>query len=85
MHRIGTVAEKSSVEKELAELRDRLSKVEEWKLRRDEIETELNKVWVEGGDELPPPAYADVKDEADGVESSSSDMRESQEDDGVAV
>ena len=45
------------MEKELAELRERLAKVEEWKRRRTEIEEELNKVWVEGGDSLGPPAY----------------------------
>lgn len=60
--RIGTDSEKSSVEKELAELRERLAKVEAWKLRREEIEQELNRVWVEGGEgtdhgELPPPPY----------------------------
>lgn len=62
LQRIGTVEEKSSVEKELAELRERLAKVEEWKRRRDEIEDELNKVWVEGEEgkgqeELAPPPY----------------------------
>jgi len=59
--RIGTESEKGSVEKELHELRERLSEVEEWKRRRQEIEDELNKVWVEGGDTLAPPAY--VEDE----------------------
>jgi ATP-binding cassette, subfamily D (ALD), peroxisomal long-chain fatty acid import protein len=57
-HRIGTSAEKSSVDKELAELRERLSNVEEWKRRRQEIEDELNVVWTEGGGSLPPPAYS---------------------------
>ena len=56
--RIGTESEKSSVEKELHELRERLAKVEEWKKRRQEIEDELNKVWIESGEELPPPAYS---------------------------
>ena len=60
--RIGTSAEKSSVEKELAELRERMSKVEEWKRRRQEIDDELNKVWTAGGDELSPPPYT-VKEE----------------------
>ncbi|KAF3032474.1 hypothetical protein E8E11_001280 [Didymella keratinophila] len=55
--RIGSATEKSSVEKELAELRERLAKVEEWKTRHTEIERELEKVWVEGGDELSPPPY----------------------------
>lgn len=59
-HRIGTETEKSSVAKELVELRERLSKVEEWKKRRQDIEDELNKVWVEGGDELSPPSYIDI-------------------------
>jgi ATP-binding cassette, subfamily D (ALD), peroxisomal long-chain fatty acid import protein len=54
---IGTAAEKSNVEKELADLRERLAKVDEWKQRRAEIEAELNKVWVAGGDELDEPEY----------------------------
>lgn len=53
--RIGTESEKSSVEKELAELRDRLAQVEEWKKRRQEIDEELGKVWTSEGEELPPP------------------------------
>lgn len=57
--RIGTASEKSTVEKELGDLRERLAKVEEWKRRREEIDQELNKVWVEGGVELAPPAYAE--------------------------
>ncbi|KAK3622321.1 ATP-binding cassette long-chain fatty acid transporter pxa1 [Elasticomyces elasticus] len=44
--RIGTASEKDSVEKELQELRDRLSQVEQWKQRRKEIDEELGKVWV---------------------------------------
>jgi ATP-binding cassette subfamily D (ALD) long-chain fatty acid import protein len=60
--RIGTESEKSSVEKELAELRKRLAKVEEWKNRKAEIEEELNRVWVKDGNdeesgELAPPSY----------------------------
>lgn len=67
--RIGTASEKDTVEKELAELRDRLSKVDQWKARRQEIDTELNKVWVHAAraeeQELAPPKYeeqAEVKD-----------------------
>jgi ATP-binding cassette subfamily D (ALD) long-chain fatty acid import protein len=60
--RIGTESEKSSVDKELAELRERLAKVEEWKRRKGEIEEELSRVWVQGkdgeeGGELAPPGY----------------------------
>ena len=70
--RIGTASEKSSVEKELAELRERLAKVEEWKARKSEIENELERVWVEGGDELSPPPYAETVD----VGSSSGEIEE---------
>lgn len=51
MLRIGTATEKSGVEKELQELRDRLGRVEGWKRRREEIEEELGRVWVEGKEE----------------------------------
>jgi len=47
------------VEKELAELRERLSKVEEWTRRREEIEVELRQVLTEGGEILLPPPYAE--------------------------
>ncbi|KAF2470964.1 peroxisomal ABC transporter-like protein [Lindgomyces ingoldianus] len=63
LQRIGTESEKSSVEKELRELRERLAKVEEWKQRKEEIEDELNKVWVDGGEELPPPPYVDSEND----------------------
>jgi ATP-binding cassette subfamily D (ALD) long-chain fatty acid import protein len=73
--RIGTQSEKSSVDKELVELRERLAKVEEWKKRREEIEAELNRVWVEGKDgegkgeseseELAPPPYLERDEEDD--------------------
>lgn len=59
VQRIGTQSEKLTVEKELVELRERLSKVEEWKARRMEIEHELAKVWVLGGEELAPPPYTE--------------------------
>lgn len=56
--RIGTEKEKLNVERELQELRERLEQVEAWKKRHEEIEAELAKVWVEGGDVLDgPPAY----------------------------
>lgn len=55
--RIGTEREKMVVEKELQDLRERLSQVEEWKARHEAIEKELAKVWVEGGDDLDPPPY----------------------------
>lgn len=62
--RIGTEKEKMGVERELVELRERLAKVKEWEARRTEIEEELEKVWVEGGEILDSPAY--VEDGADG-------------------
>ena len=58
LQRIGTESEKMHVERELHELRERLSQVEKWKGRREEIEKELAKVWVEGGEELMPPPQA---------------------------
>ena len=58
--RIGTEEERVGVEREVIELRERLDKIEEWKRRREEIEAELAKVWVDGEEtsgELPPPPY----------------------------
>ena len=36
--------------------------MEEWKQRKQEIDAELSKVWVDGGDELAPPPYAEQKE-----------------------
>ena len=58
---IGTEKEKLGVEKELQELRKRLDQVDEWKRRREEIEKELNRVWVQEG-ELAPPPYEEKED-----------------------
>ncbi|GAB7355143.1 hypothetical protein MBLNU459_g5715t1 [Dothideomycetes sp. NU459] len=66
MQRIGTESEKLSVEKELVELRERLEQVESWKKRREEIEQQLGKVWVQGGEELAPPAYVEAENADDG-------------------
>ena len=49
------------VERELADLRERLAKVQEMEARKAEIEKELAQVWVEGGDALEEPSY--VQDE----------------------
>jgi ATP-binding cassette subfamily D (ALD) long-chain fatty acid import protein len=57
LKKIGTEEEKMGVESELAELRKRLEQVEDWKTRREEIEEELRKVMVEGGEEVAPPPY----------------------------
>lgn len=59
--RIGTQREKMHVERELQELRERLAQVEKWKARREEIEKELAKVWVEGGEEMSPPPYVEAE------------------------
>jgi ATP-binding cassette subfamily D (ALD) long-chain fatty acid import protein len=58
--RIGTEREKMHVERELQDLRERLAQVEKWQARREEIEKELAKVWVEGGDDLDPPPYVET-------------------------
>jgi ATP-binding cassette, subfamily D (ALD), peroxisomal long-chain fatty acid import protein len=57
--RIGTEHEKMQVEKELQELRERMAQVEKWRERRDEIDRELAKVWVDTGDVLNPPPYVE--------------------------
>lgn len=62
LQRIGTESEKMHVERELHDLRERLAQVEKWKARREEIEKELNKVWVEGGENLAPPPYAEKEE-----------------------
>lgn len=59
LQRIGTEREKMHVEKELQELRERLAQVEKWRARHAEIEKELAKVWVEGGDDLSSPSYVE--------------------------
>lgn len=61
--RIGTEREKMQAERERQEIRERLSKVEEWKRRRDEVEAELARVWVDGGDTLDAPEYVAVEQE----------------------
>ncbi|KAJ8119176.1 hypothetical protein ONZ43_g3830 [Nemania bipapillata] len=56
--RIGTEREKMQVERELQELHERLSQVEKWRQRREEIEKELAQVWTEKSDApLDPPPY----------------------------
>ncbi|GAP85367.1 putative lipid transporter [Rosellinia necatrix] len=56
--RIGTEREKLQVERELQDLRERLSQVEQWRQRRQEIEKELAQVWTEKNDvPLDPPPY----------------------------
>jgi ATP-binding cassette, subfamily D (ALD), peroxisomal long-chain fatty acid import protein len=72
--RIGTEREKMQVERELQDLRERLSKVEEWKQRREAIDKELAQVWTEGeGLALDPPPYVQ---EDTNVTSSSGEMVE---------
>lgn len=59
------------MEKELHELRERSSKVEEWKQRRKDIEDELNKVWVAGkdqGGELEAPEYVEEREAPESIE-----------------
>lgn len=62
--RIGTVEEKMGVERELAQLREKLERVQEWENRKRVIEGELERVWVvDGGDrELEAPVYEEGKE-----------------------
>ena len=67
-NRIGTANEKSSVEREIQELREKLSQVEDWKQRRKAIDEELSKVWVSGQEqELPAPEYHNGSSEGETV------------------
>lgn len=64
--KIGTDEEKLGVEKELQELREKLSQVERLKARKEEIDRELRMVLLEGeADHLDPPAYLAEKEETD--------------------
>lgn len=54
-----------NVERELQELREHIGKVQEWKDRHAEIEKELAKVWVDGGDVLHPPEGQAAAEEGD--------------------
>ncbi|CAL3973658.1 unnamed protein product [Diplocarpon coronariae] len=60
--RIGTEKEKMGVERELRELREQLAKVKEWEDRKTEIDAELAKVWVAGGEVLEGPEYGERED-----------------------
>lgn len=64
------------VEKELRELRERLTQVETWKARKEEIEKELAQVWVESGDSLAPPAYVAKEEEDAKVEGADEQPKE---------
>jgi ATP-binding cassette subfamily D (ALD) long-chain fatty acid import protein len=57
------------VEKELQEIRERLAQVDEWRRRREEIESELAAVWTEKGGAMPlePPAYTEEAGEGEKV------------------
>lgn len=66
--RIGTEREKMQVERELQELRERLSQVEQWRQRREEIEKELAQVWTEKNDApLDPPSCIENSEQASHV------------------
>lgn len=61
--RIGTEKEKTGVERELKELRESLAKVKEWEERKKEIEGELERVWVDGGEELAGTEFVDAHEQ----------------------
>merc|ERR1712000_344503 len=67
---------------ELEKLRERLSKVDEWKTRRSAIEAELAAVWTEAGESLEAPSYA--KDDAGEVAEGETEGQETQTEDGRA-
>ncbi|KAL8967328.1 MAG: hypothetical protein Q9183_002969 [Haloplaca sp. 2 TL-2023] len=56
--RVGTEEERVGVEREVQALQEKLQKVEGWRKRKEEIEEELGRVWVESEAEaLPAPDY----------------------------
>lgn len=55
--RVGSADEKLGVERELAELKERLEQVDEWKRRRDEINDELKGVRRADGEKVEAPEY----------------------------
>lgn len=64
--KIGGEAEKSSMEKEIKELKDKLAMVDQWERRKQEIEEELRHVQVvgqQGPTELEQPAYVEQESE----------------------
>jgi ATP-binding cassette subfamily D (ALD) long-chain fatty acid import protein len=79
MLRIGTESEKDSVEKEIAELKERLSNVEEWKRRKSEIEKELAEVWVQGGGVLTVPEFAEGIENTKDSDNVKADQEQEQE------
>lgn len=72
LQRIGGEEEIRSVEKEVAELRERLGQVEQWTRRRAEIDAELKAVFVKGAEaaSLAPPPYQQVEGSGELVEGS---------------
>jgi ATP-binding cassette, subfamily D (ALD), peroxisomal long-chain fatty acid import protein len=58
--RIGTEQEKLAVDREIQDLKEQLSQVDEWKSRREAIESELAKVWIDSGEALDPPTYTEA-------------------------
>ncbi|KIV81555.1 hypothetical protein PV11_03731 [Exophiala sideris] len=66
--KIGGEAEKSSMEKEIKELREKLAMVDEWERRKNEIEEELSHVQLvgqEGPTDLEQPTYFSQVTEGD--------------------
>ena len=60
--------------------------MEQWKQRRAQIERELERVWVQGGDELGPPPYAETVRVGSSTEGSlASESSPAAEDEGEGV
>ncbi|KAL8720523.1 MAG: hypothetical protein Q9181_007898 [Wetmoreana brouardii] len=71
--RIGTKEERVGVEREIQALREKLDKVEGWRRRKEEIENELGRVWVEGEAELQAPEYLAAEEDEGILEDQISD------------
>ena len=80
--RVGSAQQKMNVERELRELRERLAQVPELEKRREEIERELGRVWVEGGEEL---IAGGKEEDVEGEMQSESEEKEAKENESISV
>lgn len=80
--RVGSAQQKMNVERELRELRERLAQVPELEKRREEIERELGRVWIEGGEEL---IAGGKEEDVEGEMQSESEEKEAKENESISV
>lgn len=70
--RIGTEEERTGVEREVAELRERLAQVKGWEARKAEVERELKMVWVSSNETDDNPDQSGIEETTQHPQSSNS-------------